>query len=398
MKIIIKVSNWLIPWLCALGLLYGCQSIGSLITGQKPNIGSTPSEESSAGTASIPASTGSVEAGSQNGATPTTVMVIGQIPTLESSITSQLTNPAGDPVRFVFPTPGPAPVSAWRPPLNPVPWALSPHDHFYIVRPIAANDKNWPLASYRYGYVYFRDTVHTGVDIPNPLGTPVLAAAPGEVVWAGYGILYGRHGNTSDPYGLAVAIRHDYGYQGEPLYTLYAHMSQVYVTEAQRVAVGDHIGAVGNTGESTGPHLHFEVRLGRNWFFNTSNPELWMSPPQGWGVLVGRVMDSEGELLFLQDVMVQPKDGSKARTALTYGPKNVNPDAYYEENLVLGDLPAGKYVLEISYNGHVYTQPIDIWPGQSNYFTFYGETGFSLILPPEPVIGKKVIPKISTVP
>ena len=398
MRTILKFSYWLILWLCALRLLSGCQSIGSFITSHEPALETSSSGENSAAIKSTPTIIDSIEAGSQNGVTPTAVLVIGQTPTIEGSITSKLSNPVGDPVRFVFPTPGPAPISAWRPPLYPVPWALSPHDHFYIVRPIAANDKNWPLASYRYGYVYFRDTVHTGVDIPNPLGTPVLAAAPGVVVWAGYGLLYGRHGNTSDPYGLAVAIRHDYGYQGESLYTVYAHMSQVYVTEAQRVDVGDHIGAVGNTGESTGPHLHFEVRLGRNWFFNTTNPELWMSPPQGWGVLVGRVMDSDGELLFLQDVIVQPKDGSKARNTITYGPKNVNSDAYYEENLVLGDLPAGKYVLEISYNGHLYIQPIDVWPGQVNYFTFHGETGFSLTLPLESVIGKKVIPIISNAP
>ena len=93
-------------------------------------------------------------------------------------------SPAPDPLRFSFPTSGPAPISAWRPPLYPIPWALSPYDHFYFSRPIAANDINWPLADYRYGGVFFSDVVHTGVDIPAHPGTPVLAAGPGKITWA----------------------------------------------------------------------------------------------------------------------------------------------------------------------------------------------------------------------
>jgi hypothetical protein len=55
------------------------------------------------------------------------------------------------PFRFILPTPGAEPVSGWRPPLYPVPWAVSAYDHFYFARPIAADNVNWPLAEYRYG-------------------------------------------------------------------------------------------------------------------------------------------------------------------------------------------------------------------------------------------------------
>jgi len=396
----LKNSVNLTPLICIIifFILGGCVGIDSPNTIDTPSNENIISDDSEILTSPIENSNNSGNDNSSMLVTPTPVIVLEGNPVLDNSPIQQNLVPVGDPVRFVFPTPGPAPVSAWRPPLYPVPWALSPHDHFYLTRPIAANDKNWPLASYRYGYVYFKDTVHTGVDIPNPLGTPVLAPGQGVVVWAGYGLLYGRHGNTSDPYGLAVAIRHDFGYNGDYIYTMYGHMSQIYVTEAQRVSKGDQIGAVGNTGESTGPHLHFEVRLGRNWFFNTSNPELWMSPPQGWGVLVGRVMNADGDLLVLQEVIIEPRDGNKSRTAITYGPKNVNSDNYYKENMVLGDLPAGKYVLKIEYQGHLYTQFMDVWEGQVNYFTFNGENGFNLSLPPEPVKGKKVIPNLSIVP
>ncbi len=84
----------------------------------------------------------------------------------------------GDFLNLVFPTPGPAPISAWRPPLYPVPWAAEEYDHFFFQRPIAADEINWPVADYRYGGIFFGpNIVHTGVDIDAPDGTPVLAAA-----------------------------------------------------------------------------------------------------------------------------------------------------------------------------------------------------------------------------
>ena len=137
--------------------------------------------------------------------------------------------------------------------------------------------------------------MHTGVDIDAPTGTPVIAAASGKVVWVGFG-LFSVKGNTADPYGLAVAIRHDFGLNGKRLYTIYAHMRAINVIDGQQLNAGDQIGEVGSTGATTGPHLHFEVRLGRNYFFDTRNPELWMAPPQGRGVLAARITDKKGKI------------------------------------------------------------------------------------------------------
>jgi murein DD-endopeptidase MepM/ murein hydrolase activator NlpD len=175
---------------------------------------------------------------------------------------------------------------------------MSPYDHFYFARPIAADQVNWPIADYRYGGVFFgRNIVHTGVDIPTPEGTPIMAAGPGTVVWTGWGLFSETPGNETDPYGLAVAIRHDFGYNDQQLYTIYAHMSLMNVIMGQHVETGEVIGFVGSTGATTGPHVHFEVRFPHNSFFYTYNPELWIAPPQGWGVLVGRMMDEKGELI-----------------------------------------------------------------------------------------------------
>ncbi len=295
--------------------------------------------------------------------------------------------PASDgepPLRFDLPTPGPIPKSMWRPPLYDTPWALSPFDHFYFSRPIAADEVNWPEPDYRYGGTFFSvDIVHTGVDIPAPLHTPIIAAGDGRVVWAGYG-LYAGSNQPNDPYGLAVTIRHTYGYQGRRLYTVYAHMDRVDVVTGQDVKTGDQLGIIGTTGNTTGPHLHFEVRLETNTYFSTSNPELWLAPPQGWGVLVGRLTNNDGSLIDQQEVTVTSLDTGQEWTVFSYRNKAVNSDAYYQENLVISDLPAGKYELSLVYKDKPYSQDIEIHPGAVSYFRFKGEKSFSLA-PPSPV-------------
>src|SRR4051794_16195963 len=88
---------------------------------------------------------------------------------------------------------------------------------------------------------------HDGIDFPEPMGTPIGAAGVGTVVSAGW---------NSGGYGNLTIIQHRLGYQ-----TWYAHQSSIAVSVGQRVAGGVRIGYVGSTGHSTGPHLHFEVRL-----------------------------------------------------------------------------------------------------------------------------------------
>jgi murein DD-endopeptidase MepM/ murein hydrolase activator NlpD len=294
--------------------------------------------------------------------------------------------PTVAPFRFVLPTPGAEPVSGWRPPLYPVPWAVSAYDHFYFIRPIAADNVNWPLAEYRYGGVFFApDVVHTGVDIGAEEGDQILAAGPGTVVSSGWGLFSGASDNINDPYGKAVVIKHDFGYKGQTLYTIYAHMIETIALVGQHVETGDVIGLVGETGITTGPHLHFEVRLGGNTFYNTYNPELWMSPPQGWGVLVGRITDEKGNTLNYYPLEVRPEpSGVPLRRGLTYAQGAVNPDPYYNENLVLSDLPAGIYKLTINYKDKDIQTWAEIFPGQVTYFTFTDKNGFEVIPPPEP--------------
>lgn len=89
--------------------------------------------------------------------------------------------------------------------------------------------------------------LHAGVDLAAPAGTPVQAFADGLVVQAGW----------AGGYGLLVAVAHRDGSQ-----TRYAHLSRIAVNVGQSVGAGQMVGLVGSTGLSTGPHLHFERRVG----------------------------------------------------------------------------------------------------------------------------------------
>ena len=103
------------------------------------------------------------------------------------------------------------------------------------------------------GFGYRRDPInggrrlHAGTDFAGARGTPIHATGDGTVIFAG----------RQSGYGLMVEIRHGFG-----LTTRYAHLSRIRVSEGERVSRGDRIGDMGNTGRSTGTHLHYEVRQG----------------------------------------------------------------------------------------------------------------------------------------
>ncbi len=117
----------------------------------------------------------------------------------------------------------------------------------------------WPVQGFRsissyYGWRFNHTDFHTGVDITGSgiYGHDVIAATTGTVMYTNYcsknGYAYG--------YGTYIIIDH-----GGGISTLYGHLSAIYVDEGDIVAAGEPIGAVGSTGWSTGPHLHFEVRI-----------------------------------------------------------------------------------------------------------------------------------------
>ena len=91
-----------------------------------------------------------------------------------------------------------------------------------------------------------RARMHSGIDFAAPKGTPIVAASSGQVVFVGW----------RGAYGKVVEVDH-----GQGVSTLYAHMDRYTVKNRQKVQAGAPLGQVGNTGRSTGPHLHFELRI-----------------------------------------------------------------------------------------------------------------------------------------
>lgn len=120
-------------------------------------------------------------------------------------------------------------------------------------RRMLATPSGWPTRGritspfgYRRNPINGRMHHHTGIDIANSTGTPIYATANGKVSVASY-----RGG-----YGNLIIIEHGYGYS-----TYYAHLSRISVRPFQQVSRGQLIGYMGSTGQSTGPHLHYEVRV-----------------------------------------------------------------------------------------------------------------------------------------
>jgi murein DD-endopeptidase MepM/ murein hydrolase activator NlpD len=115
--------------------------------------------------------------------------------------------------------------------------------------PHARTTAQLPRLSSRFGYrtdpLRGKVRMHSGIDIPAPLGTPIQASAGGFVRFAG----------SAGGYGRMIEIAH-----GDGLTTRYAHLSQILVQPGAPIARGETIALMGSTGRSTGSHLHFEVR------------------------------------------------------------------------------------------------------------------------------------------
>ena len=134
------------------------------------------------------------------------------------------------------------------------------------IQPVMNKDLKRVASGYgmRIDPVYHVRKFHQGMDFTAPTGTEVFATGNAKVDFAGW----------KQGYGNTVILDHGYGYK-----TLYAHLYKILVRKGQKVRRSDIIALVGNTGKSTGPHLHYEVRLNnkpvdpRNYYFYDLSPE-----------------------------------------------------------------------------------------------------------------------------
>lgn len=269
---------------------------------------------------------------------------------------SQIITPVGTP------TPTPTPVPRTVPVPTDMPDYTRAQDHFWFTRPFTDDYQTWGSYYYPYGtngrgqYLW-----HYGIDIQNQQGTTIVAVGDGTVIHAGP--------DTSTPlgpwpdfYGQAVVIRHDRDWEGLPVYTLYGHVSKVLVQVGQQVKTGDPIAQVGQLGVALGPHLHLEVRVGAGGYADARNPDLWVRPDAGFGVIAGRVTDYQNYFVPQQLVTLhRAGDPSRFwRQTFTYPDGEVAWDDTYSETFTFSDVPTGNYLLKTFFDGRQLTVPITV--------------------------------------
>ncbi len=278
------------------------------------------------------------------------------------------------------PTPTPTPVPRTVQVATDISNYTQAKEHYWFTRAFTKANVTWGSFYYPYGTnargKYFW---HYGIDIQNPENTPIVAAGDGVVIYAGpdsQKLL----GPWLDFFGQAVVIEHTQPWNGMPVYTLYGHVSKALVQVGQQVKTGDPIALVGQLGVALGPHLHFEVRVGAGTYYNTRNPDLWIRPDPGYGVIAGRVVDHQNYYVPQQLVTLHfaENPGKFWRQTFTYPDEEVNSDEFYGETFSFSDVPSGRYLLKTFFDGRQLTVPITV-TNQSTTFVLLKQE-----LPPPP--------------
>jgi murein DD-endopeptidase MepM/ murein hydrolase activator NlpD len=235
-------------------------------------------------------------------------------------------------------------------------------DHFWFTRPFTDAFSTWGSSYYPFGtnnrgqYLW-----HHGVDIQNPMYTPIVAVGDGVVARAGPDEAV-PFGPTLNFFGQAVLIRHAQEWNGLPVYSLYGHVSRVRAGEGQPARAGDVVAEVGQGGVALGPHLHLEIRVGGLGYGDVRNPDLWVRPDPGYGVIAGRVVDARGYLVPQQPVFLHRAQEPDRywRQTFTYPDGEVKPDVAWGETFTFADIPVGAYLLKTYFDGRLHTRPLTV--------------------------------------
>jgi peptidase M23-like protein len=264
------------------------------------------------------------------------------------------------------------------PPLPPAQRATAPEEprHPLFARPIAGGDGNPFIdATYRYGSTMggtFQQ--HQGVEFNNPAGTPVRAVADGVVVFAG----------KAEQGANTIAIRHDQRLDAQYVFSTYYHNSILIAKPGQRVRTGEVIARVGNTGRATNNHLHLEIHVApspdsaaivnaaERFPPHTVNPQLWIEPMAGTGIVVGRVVDASGQLVQGARIhgLVQAYPEETPFSYVETYRDRAHPDPLYNENFAVGDIAAGEYLLGTEINGKKVWRRLNVQPGKITFVEF----------------------------
>jgi murein DD-endopeptidase MepM/ murein hydrolase activator NlpD len=249
----------------------------------------------------------------------------------------------------------------------------------WLRRPVERPYNPFIDQTYRYGSTMGGNfQQHQGVELNNPDGAPVLAAAPGRVVYAG----------PAEQEALTVTIRHDTTVTAKGrryrLFSSYFHNSRLAVKVGARVRAGQQIARVGNTGRATNDHLHFELSAAPTDSLEaivdpaqrfppyTVNPELWLEPLPGTGIVAGRVLDASGEPVPQARVYgLVKRDPAETpfSFAETYG-EHGHSHPLYGEHFAVGDVPEGSYVVGTEIGGTRVLRRITVEAGKLTWVVF----------------------------
>jgi len=257
------------------------------------------------------------------------------------------------------------PIPTFTPPALPF---TSDDDHYWLKRPIPEGGTVWTDKIYPYGSTKGGALrPHHGVEFNVDMGSQINAAASGTVVVAGSDDVI-AYGPQTDFYGNLVVIELDTKFEGQPVYNLYGHLSEIYVSEGQHVDAEQFIASSGATGVADGPHMHFEVRLGQNNYGTTYNPRLWLYPFPDYGTVAGRVMRGNGSLVENTTVTLDRIDANTRYLATsTYSGDTVNADPQWNENFVLDDVPMGYYEAIVTVGKKKFKQEFYVHPYRTNF-------------------------------
>jgi murein DD-endopeptidase MepM/ murein hydrolase activator NlpD len=250
---------------------------------------------------------------------------------------------------------------------------------FPFIRPIKSPGNSTIETSYRYGSTQNgKRAPHHGVDISNKAGVPVLAVADGQVIVAGDD-LSDIYATQTDFYGHLVILEHHLPAFNQPVYTLYGHLLKIDVKVGKTVKAGEQIGEVGLGGIAAGTHLHFEVRIGKNAYTATRNPELWLKQLPGedgqpGGVVAGRFLDKKGNYLDNDDITLQRVDnsGKPIDTKIyltTYAEPGMLGQPPWGESFAAAGLVPGLYQI-VFIKSRPIEFTIEVMPGEITFLTF----------------------------
>ncbi|HEY83982.1 MAG TPA: peptidoglycan DD-metalloendopeptidase family protein [Chloroflexi bacterium] len=318
----------------------------------------------------LPSATATAELTATPTLTPEITSTPTLTPTLEITSTPTLTatsTPSGPPTETPTPTLTPTPVPRTLPATD-APDYTQAESHFWFTRPFTDAYYTWGSWYYPYGtnnngeYLW-----HRGSDIQNPQNTPIVAVGDGLVVFASDDLTRAI-GPELNFYGQAVVIQHDkWAASDEPedalsVFTLYGHVEKVLVQEGESVSAGQPIALVGQRGVALGPHLHLEVRLGENSYLSTQNPNLWVRPDEGYGVIAGRVVDVNNFYVPQQLITLHRADNPNKfwRQTRTYPDHRYTFDPQWGETFTFGDVPVGEYLIKTTFDGKTCSVPVTV--------------------------------------